>query len=78
MQAEKTRRYLVREMTAHTIPSSSIRIREPIGGATHQGYTNGSTWTCGTSLGVYGFALAYQYTGDRVYLETSNEWRSIS
>lgn len=72
MQAEKTRRYIVRgdDSSYHTFffdPSTG----EPIGGATHQGYTNGSTWTRGQAWGVYGFALAYRYTGDPLFLETS-------
>ena len=71
-QAEKTRRYIVRgdDSSYHTFffdPSTG----EPIGGATHQGYTNGSTWTRGQAWGVYGFALAYRYTGDPLFLETS-------
>ncbi|NWL86568.1 MULTISPECIES: glycoside hydrolase family 88 protein [unclassified Paenibacillus] len=71
-QAEKTRRYIVRgdDSSYHTFffdPSTG----EPIGGATHQGYTNGSTWTRGQAWGVYGFALAYRYTGDPIFLETS-------
>ncbi|WMT39053.1 glycoside hydrolase family 88 protein [Paenibacillus sp. D2_2] len=72
IQAEKTRRYIVRgdDSSYHTFffdPSTG----EPIGGATHQGYTNGSTWTRGQAWGVYGFALAYRYTGDPLFLETS-------
>lgn len=72
MQAEKTRRYLVRgDDSSYHAFFFDPHTGEPIGGATHQGFTNGSTWTRGQAWGVYGFALAYQYTGDRVYLETS-------
>lgn len=72
MQADKTRRYIVRgdDSSYHTFffnPNTG----EPIGGATHQGYTNGSTWTRGQAWGVYGFALSYRYTRNPLYLETS-------
>lgn len=72
IHAELSRRYLVRgdDSSYHTFhfePESG----EPIGGSTHQGYTNGSTWTRGQAWGIYGFALAYRYTRDDHFLETS-------
>lgn len=72
MQADKSQRYLVRgdDSSYHTFFFDRMT-GEPIGGATHQGYTNGSTWTRGQAWGVYGFALSYRYTGNPVYLETS-------
>ncbi|MFD0588714.1 glycoside hydrolase family 88 protein [Paenibacillus sp. GCM10027627] len=71
-QANLTRRYVVRgdDSSYHTFVFN-VENGEPIGGTTHQGYSNGSTWTRGQAWGVYGFALAYRYTGDPVYLETS-------
>lgn len=42
-----------------------------IRGATQQGYQDGSTWTRGQAWAIYGFALAYRYTKDPLYLETS-------
>lgn len=71
-QADKSRRYLVRgdDSSYHTFffrPETG----EPIGGATHQGYTNGSTWTRGQAWGIYGFALSYRYTKEPQYLETA-------
>jgi unsaturated chondroitin disaccharide hydrolase len=71
-QAEKSRRYLVRgdDSSYHTF-FFNPETGEPIGGATHQGYTNGSTWTRGQAWGVYGFALSYRYTQDPLFLESS-------
>lgn len=72
IQAEKTRRYLVRgdDSSYHTFFFDS-KTGVPIGGATHQGYSNGSTWTRGQAWGVYGFALSYRYTGNAAFLDTS-------
>lgn len=71
-QAEISRRYLVRgdDSSYHTFffhPETG----EPVGGATHQGYSNGSTWTRGQAWGIYGFALSYRYTQNPRFLETS-------
>jgi unsaturated chondroitin disaccharide hydrolase len=72
LHADKSRRYLVRgdDSSYHTFyfnPSDGV----PIGGGTHQGFHDGSTWTRGQAWGIYGFALSYRYTGDTSYLETS-------
>ncbi|KOP67049.1 glucuronyl hydrolase [Bacillus sp. FJAT-18019] len=71
-QADQSRRYLVRgdDSSYHTFVFNT-ETGEPLGGATHQGYTNGSTWARGQAWGVYGFTLAYRYTGDKLYLDTS-------
>ncbi|MCY9755422.1 glycoside hydrolase family 88 protein [Paenibacillus alvei] len=72
IQAEKTRRYIVRgdDSSYHTF-FFDTETGVPISGATHQGYSNGSTWTRGQAWGVYGFALSYRYTGNEAFLETS-------
>ncbi|MEK4434574.1 glycoside hydrolase family 88 protein [Paenibacillus sp. FSL K6-2862] len=72
IQAEKTRRYIVRgdDSSYHTF-FFDAKSGVPIGGATHQGYSKGSTWTRGQAWGVYGFALSYRYTGNKAFLETS-------
>ncbi|VTR59290.1 Unsaturated glucuronyl hydrolase [Actinobacillus pleuropneumoniae] len=70
--AEKSRRYLMRgdDSSYHTFyfqPSDG----KPIGGGTHQGYHDGSTWTRGQAWAIYGFALSYRYTRDPKYLDTA-------
>ena len=73
-QADQTLRYLVRGdgSSYHTFLFDP-HTAEPIGGATHQGYSNGSTWARGQAWGVYGFALLYRFTGEEKYLQTA-EW----
>ncbi|CAH1056355.1 glycoside hydrolase family 88 protein [Paenibacillus pseudetheri] len=71
-QADQSRRFLVRgdDSSYHTFVFDTST-GEPSGGATHQGYHNGSTWARGQAWGIYGFALAYRYTRDGAYLETA-------
>ncbi|WP_053377187.1 glycoside hydrolase family 88 protein [Paenibacillus sp. FJAT-27812] len=71
-QADMSRRYLVRgdDSSYHTFyfdQSNGVAIR----GGTEQGYADSSTWTRGQAWGIYGFALAYHYTGNPLYQETS-------
>jgi beta-galactosidase len=40
---------------------------------THQGYADESTWARGEAWGIYGFALAYRYTGDDRFLVISQQ-----
>lgn len=42
-------------------------------GRTHQGYRDDSTWARGQAWVVYGFALAYAYTGTPRFLEVSRK-----
>lgn len=70
--AEKSRRFLVRgdDSSYHTFyfdPENGNAVR----GGTHQGYEDGSTWTRGQAWGIYGFALAYRFTRNVKFLETS-------
>ncbi|WP_041613276.1 glycoside hydrolase family 88 protein [Paenibacillus sp. JDR-2] len=71
-QAELSRRYLVRgdDSSYHTFYFNR-ETGEPLGGGTHQGYSDGSTWTRGQAWGIYGFALSYRYTKDPAFLRTS-------
>ncbi|NQX60121.1 glycoside hydrolase family 88 protein [Paenibacillus qinlingensis] len=70
--AEKSRRYLVRgdDSSYHTFYFDQEN-GEPVGGGTHQGYNDGSTWTRGQAWGIYGFILSYKYTKNPMYLEVS-------
>ncbi|WP_171650976.1 glycoside hydrolase family 88 protein [Paenibacillus foliorum] len=70
--ADKSRRFLVRgdDSSYHTFYFDQ-ETGEAIRGGTHQGYTDGSTWTRGQAWGIYGFALSYRYTKNPLYLETS-------
>ncbi|GAA0356618.1 glycoside hydrolase family 88 protein [Alkalibacterium iburiense] len=69
---DKARRYLIRgdDSSYHTFYFNQ-ETGQPEKGATQQGYADGSTWTRGQAWAIYGFALAYRYTGDKNYLETS-------
>lgn len=40
---------------------------------THQGYSDSSTWARGQAWGIYGFAIAYQYTKDLRFLNASRK-----
>ncbi|WP_407272286.1 glycoside hydrolase family 88 protein [Radiobacillus sp. PE A8.2] len=69
---EKARKFLMRgdDSSYHTFyfdQETGAAIR----GATQQGYRDGSTWTRGQAWAIYGFALAYRYTNNPLYLETS-------
>jgi Highly conserved protein containing a thioredoxin domain len=72
IHAEKSRRFLVRgdDSSYHTFYFDQ-KTGDSIRGGTHQGFRDGSTWTRGQAWGIYGFALAYRYFRDPVYLETS-------
>lgn len=70
--ADIARKYLVRgdDSTYHTFYFDQ-ETGQPVRGATQQGYSDGSTWTRGQAWAIYGFALAYRYTKNPLYLETS-------
>lgn len=72
--ALKSRRFLVRgdSSSYHTFYFDQ-ETGHAIRGGTHQGLEDGSTWTRGQAWGVYGFALAYKYTKELFFLETSKE-----
>ncbi|WP_342570028.1 glycoside hydrolase family 88 protein [Paenibacillus sp. FSL R5-0749] len=70
-QAELSRKFLVRgdDSSYHTFYFD--RSGNSLRGGTHQGYSDGSTWTRGQAWGIYGFALSYRQTGNINFLETS-------
>lgn len=43
----------------------------PLGGRTAQGYDHESTWSRGHSWAIYGFALAFRYTGKPVFRQAA-------
>lgn len=66
--------YIVRKdySTYHTYNFDYIT-GQAIGGKTVQGYYNESCWSRGQAWAVYGFALAYKYTGCERFLEISRK-----
>lgn len=66
--------YIVRPdySTFHTYNFDHIT-GQPIQGRTRQGYSDDSCWSRGQSWAVYGFALAYKYTGCERFLELSRK-----
>lgn len=42
----------------------------PLRGETHQGYAHESCWSRGQAWLIHGFAQAYAYTGEKLYLDT--------
>lgn len=70
MHADTTMKYFVRDdysiMHAYRF---SEETGAPIGEANYCGYANGSHWARGTAWAIYGFAIAYNYTGKTEYLD---------
>lgn len=65
-------RYLVREdaSTFHTF-YIDVHSGRPLHGDTHQGFSDSSCWARGQAWGIYGFALAFNETGDAMLPELS-------
>ncbi|MBO9597570.1 MAG: glycoside hydrolase family 88 protein [Cohnella sp.] len=72
IHADKSRRFLVRgdDSSYHTFYFDQ-ETGDSLRGGTQQGYRDGSTWTRGQAWGIYGFALAYRYTGQPEMLATA-------
>jgi unsaturated chondroitin disaccharide hydrolase len=69
--ANTTMKYFIRE--DHSV-CHAYRFNEdgtPMGVENYCGYGKESHWARGTSWAIYGFAIAYSYTGDEKYKETS-------
>ncbi len=72
--AKTLSKYIVREdySTYHTYNFNHVT-GEAVCGKTQQGYSDDSCWSRGQAWAVYGFALAYKYTGDKEFLEKSEK-----
>ena len=72
MHADTTMKYFMRDdysiMHAYRF---SEETGEAIGEANYCGYANGSHWARGTAWAIYGFAIAYNYTGKEAYMDTA-------
>lgn len=70
MHADTTMRYFVRgDYSVMHAYRFSEETGAPLGEAHYCGYSNGSHWARGTSWAIYGFAIAYGYTGNTEYLD---------
>ena len=72
MHADTTMKYFIRDdySVVHAYRFSEST-GEPLGEANYCGYSNGSYWSRGASWAIYGYAIAYNYTKDEKYLDTS-------
>ena len=72
MHADTTIKYFIRDdySVIHAFRFSE-ETGEPIGESNYCGYSNGSCWARGMAWAIYGFAIAYNYTGKEKYLDTS-------
>lgn len=66
--------YIVREdfSTYHTYNFDHMT-GKPLCGKTRQGYSDESCWSRGQAWAVYGFALAYKYTGETRFLDIADK-----
>lgn len=72
--ALQARKYLFREdsSTFHTY-YMDVKTGQPLGGKTHQGFSDNSCWARGQAWAIYGCALSYHYTGDKQFLQAAKE-----
>jgi len=74
LHAETVMKHFIREdgSSNHIVvfePETGEVVKKPEG----QGYAEGSSWTRGQGWAIYGFAMAYHYTKNEKYLETSKK-----
>lgn len=71
-QADTTLKYFIRpdDSVFHAF-RFDLKTGRAIGGDNYCGRSIDSHWTRGTGWAIYGFALAYRYTGDKKYLDAS-------
>ena len=67
-----TRQHFLRDdgSTYHTFNFDPVT-GKPLGGRTHQGYADESCWSRGQAWALYGYSLAYTWTGAHEYLDTA-------
>lgn len=71
---ETTEKYHIREnRSVYHIVDFNADTGRKIGVASGQGYSQNSTWARGQAWGILGFGIAYQYTGNKHYLNVFNE-----
>jgi unsaturated chondroitin disaccharide hydrolase len=72
--ARMAARHIVREdaSTYHTF-FMDLDTGAPRYGKTSQGYSDSSCWARGQAWGMYGFALAYRYTGDTEFIDLTKK-----
>ena len=69
-QASFTRDYLIRDDgSSNHHYQFDINTLTPLYGVTLQGNSDDSTWSRGHSWGVYGFPIAFDYTGDESFMQ---------
>lgn len=74
--ADTTLQYFIREdYSVYHSYRFDHKTGEPVGGRNFCGYADESHWARGTTWAIYGFAIAYGYTGKQEYL---NAARNIS
>lgn len=71
--ADTVQKYWIREdgsvMHAYRF---DVETGEPLGEESYCGYGKGSYWTRGAAWAIYGYAIAYRYTGKKEYWDTAN------
>ncbi len=72
MHAEKTRlNHLRPDFSSYHVVNYDTATGKPLAQVTDQGYCDSCTWSRGQAWGIYGFAMAYRYTQNESFLNTS-------
>ena len=73
-QLDITEKYLIRkDGSSYHHYQFDVDTHKPVRGVTFQGNRDESTWSRGHAWGVYGFAMGYDYTGDKNILAVQND-----
>ncbi|MFC2085506.1 glycoside hydrolase family 88 protein, partial [Bacteroidota bacterium] len=65
------------DFSSHHVIEFDTETGEVIKKRTHQGLNNETTWARGQAWGIYGFATAYKYTGDKRFFRTSKKMADV-